>query len=594
MTARQHSDFQIYRRLLLQARPYWLHISGILVLSLLSTPLALMAPLPLKILVDNVLGSRPLPAAIKAVVPRWILETSSNLLFFSIVLLLIIMTLAYLRSFGSALLETYTGERLVLRFRAELLHRVQHISLAYHDHKGVMDSLYRIQYDAPAIQWVAVNGVIPFITATVTVLSMMYVIARIDWQLALVAALVAPVLFGITHLFRRRIRDGWSRVKAIQSSAISGVQEGLSALRVVKAFGQEERERQRFVRESERTLEGQLRLVWINGGFDGLVAFCIAAGTATTLFIGVRHVEAGVLSLGSLLLITGYLSQLYAPLQEISKKIGDLQASLVGAERSFALLDQEPDPTDHSSARAITHARGTVTFQKVCFSYPNGPEVLHDICLEVAPGDRIGIMGPTGSGKTTFVSLLMRLYDPTKGGILLDGIDLREIRLSDLRRQFSIVLQEPILFSTSVAENIAYARPSATNEEIVFAARLADAHEFITRLPQGYETSVGERGTTISGGERQRIALARAFLRDAPILILDEPTSSVDLRTEASIVEALEKLMHGRTTFIIAHRVSTLRNCNVQLAFEDGRLRGWEQVAAGIPIERETCVWPGG
>ena len=188
----------------------------------------------------------------------------------------------------------------------------------------------------------------------------------------------------------------------------------------------------------------------------------------------------------------------------------------------------------------------------------------------------------------------MRLYDPTKGGILLDGIDLREIRLSDLRRQFSIVLQEPILFSTSVAENIAYARPSATNEEIVFAARLADAHEFITRLPQGYETSVGERGTTISGGERQRIALARAFLRDAPILILDEPTSSVDLRTETSIVEALEKLMHGRTTFIIAHRASTLRNCNVQLSFEDGRLRGWEQVAAGIPIERETGGWASG
>jgi ATP-binding cassette, subfamily B, bacterial len=582
MAVRQLSDLQIYRRLLLQARPYWPHIGGILVLSLLSTPLALMAPLPLKILVDSVLGSQPLPEAIKAVLPGWILETSSNLLLFSIVLLLIIMTLVYLRNFGSALLETYTGERLVLGFRAELLHRAQHISLAYHEHKGIMDSLYRIQYDAPAIQWVAVNGVIPFITATVTVLSMVYVIACIDWQLALVAALVAPVHFGITQVFRGRIHSGWSRVKAIQSSAISGVHEGLSTLRVVKAFGQEERERERFVRESERNLQGQLRLVLINGGFDGLIAFSIAAGTATTLLIGVRHVEAGLLSLGSLLLITGYLSQLYTPLQEISKKIGDLQASLVSAERSFALLDQEPDPTDHSAARAITHARGDVAFQRVCFSYPNGPEVLHDICLEVVPGDRIGIMGPSGSGKTTFVSLLMRLYDPTRGAILLDGVDLREIRLSDLRRQFSIVLQEPILFSTSVAENIAYARPSATKEEIVIAARLANAHDFITRLPQGYETPVGERGTAISGGERQRIALARAFLRDAPILILDEPTSSVDFRTEASIVEALEQLMHGRTTFIIAHRVSTLRNCNVQLSFKDGRLGAWEH------IEREN------
>jgi ATP-binding cassette subfamily B protein len=581
------ADLQIYRRLLLQARPYWSHIGGILVLSLLSTPLALLAPVPLKILVDSVLGSQPLPEAIKGVVPGWILETSSNLLLFSIVLLLIIMMLVYLRNFGSELLETYTGERLVLGFRAELLHRVQHISLAYHEQKGAMDSLYRIQYDAPAIQWVAVNGVIPFITAAVTVLSMMYVIARIDWQLALVAALVAPVLFGITHMFRRRIRSGWSGVKAIESSAISGVQEGLSALRVVKAFGQEARERQRFVRESERTLQGKLRLVLVNGGFDGLIAFTIAAGTATTFLIGVRHVEAGLLSLGSLLLITGYLSQLYIPLQEISKKIGDLQASLVSAERSFALLDQEPNPVDYSAARAITRTRGNVAFQKVCFSYPNGPEVLHDISFDVVTGDRIGIMGPTGSGKTTFVSLLMRLYDPTRGAILLDGVDLREIRLSDLRRQFSIVLQEPILFSTSVAENIAYARPSATNEEIVTAARLANAHEFITGLRQGYETPVGERGTALSGGERQRIALARAFLRDAPILILDEPTSSVDLRTEASIIEALEQLMHGRTTFIIAHRVSTLRNCNVQLSFEAGRLRAWEQVGVNLPIERE-------
>jgi ATP-binding cassette subfamily B protein len=284
------------------------------------------------------------------------------------------------------------------------------------------------------------------------------------------------------------------------------------------------------------------------------------------------------------------LSQLYTPLEEIGRKIGDLQASLVSAERAFALLDQEVDPTDHSAGRAITRAQGNVAFQKVCFSYPNGPEVLHEICLEVVRGDRVGIMGPTGSGKTTLVSLLMRLYDPTRGAILLDGVDLRKIRLSDLRRQFSIVLQEPILFSTSVAENIAYGRPSATKEEIVIAARLANAHEFITRLPHGYETPVGERGMAISGGERQRIALARAFLRDAPILILDEPTSSVDLRTEASIVEALEQLMHGRTTFIIAHRVSTLRNCNVRLSFKDGRLGAWQQVAATIPMERETGV----
>ncbi len=572
MATRQHSDLQIYRRLLMQARPYWPHIGGILVLSLLSTPLALLNPLPLKIVVDSALGSHPLPGVLATLVPASVSESPSGVLFFAVFFLIAITVLAYLRGFASILLETFTGERLVLAFRAELFQHGQRLSLAYHDRKGATDSVYRIQHDAPAIQWVAVQGVIPFLTAAFTVLGMAAITARIDWQLALVAILVAPVLLGVTQIFRRRIRSEWSKVKAIESSTMSGVQEALSSLRVVKAFGQEDREKDRFLLHSERTLRGQIRLAWINGGFDGLIGLIIATGTAVALFIGVRHVQSGALTLGNLLLVMAYLAQLYTPLRTISQKIGDLQASLAGAERAFALLDQEPEVVERPDGLPVARAVGAVAFRDVCFSYPGGPQVLHDICFEIVPGDRVGIRGPTGAGKSTLVSLLMRFYDPTKGQILLDGTDLRDLRLADLRRQFAIVLQEPVLFSTSVGENIAYARPAASQEEIVAAARLANAHDFVSRLPEGYETQVGERGMALSGGERQRIALARAFLKDAPILILDEPTSSVDLRTEAAIVEATEELMKGRTTFMIAHRLSTLRDCNVELSVEQGRI----------------------
>ena len=267
-----------------------------------------------------------------------------------------------------------------------------------------------------------------------------------------------------------------------------------------------------------------------------------------------------------------YLAQLYAPLKTISKSAATLQSSLASAERAFALLDEAPDVVERPNAGRLLRASGAVAFHNVSFAYNGGAPVLHDVSFDIRPGTRVGIMGMTGAGKTTLVSLLTRFYDPTAGQILLDGVDLRDYKLADLRNQFAIVLQEPVLFSTSIAENIAYARPDASEEEIIEAAKAANAHEFIVSLPQGYETLVGERGMRLSGGERQRISLARAFLKDAPILILDEPTSSVDMKTEAAIMEAMERLMQGRTAFIIAHRLSTLTNCDVLLKIENGRL----------------------
>jgi ATP-binding cassette subfamily B protein len=290
------------------------------------------------------------------------------------------------------------------------------------------------------------------------------------------------------------------------------------------------------------------------------------------LWIGVRHVQAGYMTLGNLLLVMAYLAQFYGPLKTIGQKAAGLQGYLAGAERAFAVLERVTDVPERPNARPLARAAGAVAFRHVSFGYERNHCVLHDVSLDIPIGERLGIAGRTGAGKTTMINLLARFYDPWSGQILLDGADLREYRLADLRNQFAIVLQEPVLFSATIAENIAYARPDASQEEIVRAAKLANAHEFIANLPEGYQSRAGERGLRLSGGERQRISLARAFLKDAPILVLDEPTSAVDFKTESAIMEAMERLMRGRTVLMIAHRTSTLENCDLRLELEGGRV----------------------
>jgi len=562
----------VYARLLREARPYWPHIAGIFLLSLLSTPLALLLPFPLKLAVDSVIGANPLPPLVAAVLPASARDSGTAVLLFAAGLLVAVTLLVYLQAVASSILQTYTGEKLVLEFRARLFRHVQRLSLAYHDTKGTADSTYRIQYDAPSIQGIATDGLIRLIAAGFTLLGMIYITARLDWQLALVALVICPPLFLLTQTFRPRLRRRWREIKKLDSSAMSVVQEVLSSVRVVKAFGQEDREHGRFVRHSNQRLLEQIRLTFFQGGFDIVVGLTLAVGTAAALFVGALHVRNGALTLGELLVVMAYLAQLYEPLKTLSKKVTELQSGLASAERAFSLLDELPEVIERPNARPLARASGAVSFRGVSFSYEKDLPVLQDISFEVAPGSRVGIAGRTGAGKTTLASLLMRFYDPTAGQILLDGADLREYKLADLRNQFAMVLQDSVLFSATIAENIAYARPEATREEIEEAAKAANAHEFILSLPEGYQTLVGERGMRLSGGERQRISLARAFLKDAPILILDEPTSAVDLRTEAAILEAMERLMRGRTTITIAHRLSTLENCDLRLEIEGGQL----------------------
>ncbi len=565
-------DLALYRRLLRQARPYWLHLAALFGIGLLASPVALLNPVPLKIVVDSVLGTRPLPRLLGSILPASLTQSAETILGLAIALLLLVAVVNQLQSLANKYMQTYVGERLVLGFRAQLVQQAQRLSLSYHDSRGTADALYRIQQDASVIDKIMVEGIIPSVTAGFTLATMIVITIRLDWQLALVALAVSPPLLLLAGVYRPRLRRESKAAKKRESKALSVVQEALGALRVVKAFGQEGRETDRFVRRSTKAVTTRQHLALLEGVFGLLVGVTVALGTGAVMLIGVRHVAAGTLTLGQLLMTLTYLGQLYDPLKTISRKAAGIQSYLASAERAFALLDERPDVTERPHARPLARAKGSVVFRDVSFAYRPTQPVLRDVSFDVAPGTRLGIVGATGAGKTTIINLLTRFYDPTDGEILLDGVDLRDYRLADLRHQFAIVLQEPVLFSASIAENIAYAHPDASKEQIVAAARAANAHEFIARLRKGYDTAVGERGMTLSGGERQRIALARAFLKDAPLLILDEPTSSVDVKTEAVIIEAMDRLMRGRTAFLITHRSSALAACDAQLRLELGRV----------------------
>lgn len=562
-----------WSRLARLAAPCWPHLSGIVLLSLVGIPLCLLVPLPLKITVDSVIGSSALPHWLAAILPSSAQTSSAGNLSVAAGLLLAIAVLMSLQSLASWLLQTYTGERLVHDFRGQLLWHVQRLTLAFHDRRGSNDTAYRIQHDAPAVQGILIHGVVPMLCAAFSFVAMLVVTARINWQLAAIALILSPVLFLLAQNSSRKVRDGYDEVKELDSSAMRVLNEALTSVRAVKAYGQERYQDDLFRRKSRQRMSEQLRLASIQAGFHVLIGMTIALGTAAALVIGVSQVRRGTMTVGELLLVMAYMAQLYEPLRMFSTKIPELQGSLVSAQRAFSLFDEVPELGDSGPTVPTRQVKGSVSFDNVGFEYPgSGRRVLDSVSLAFKPGTRIGIVGPSGSGKSTLVNLLTRFYDPVAGRILLDGVDLRNYKLADLRQQFSIVLQEPVLFSTSVAANIAYAKPDASRNEIIDASKAANAHEFILRLPQGYDTPIGDNGMRLSGGERQRIAIARAFLKSAPVLILDEPTSAVDIRTEAAIIDALKKLMHGRTAFMIAHRLSTLDDCDQIVVLQDGRV----------------------
>ena len=569
----EDKDTSLFRRTLRQALPYRLKIFSFFLLSLLATPLALLTPIPLKIVVDNVVGDQPVPNWLDLVIPNAILESQNNLLVFSIVLFMVIAFLSSLQKlYGENILRTKISQNILLDFRSRLLNHAQKLSIGFHDSNGMGHTSYRIQYDTLAIQNIIFNTLIPLITAVFTFCSMFYVMLLLDQSLALVALVIAPVIFLLTYFYRKPLRKGWRKHKKLDYSSLSIINEVLSMIRIIKAFGREKHEGSRYYQSSTEAIRSRMKVEWLQGSLTLLMGVTTAAGTVVVLYLGALHVINGSLSLGNLLVIMSYLSQLYSPLKSIGSKVAGMQSYLASAERAFSLLEQPAEVPVLPGAKKLKNTAGHIKFDEVSFGYNERKRVLQNISFEVQSGMRVGIAGRTGAGKSTLMNLLFRFYDPEAGRIVLDGHDLRNYKLKDLRDQFSIMLQDSLLFSGTIADNIAYGAPGCSEEEIIHAAKVANAHNFIEQLPEGYQTKVGEKGMKLSGGERQRIALARAFISDASILVLDEPTSSVDTKTETAIVDSLEKVMQGRTTFIIAHRLSTLESCDMLLILENGRI----------------------
>jgi len=472
-------------------------------------------------------------------------------------------------------LTTYLNTKLeiamMLDFRSDLFQQAQRLSMAFHDQRRSGMVIYIINSMTGSATSLVMT-IVPLGRNVLMLVGMFWISFRLNAVLALLSLSVVPFLYYSVGYYTTHIRQRLWAVKGMEGETLSIIHEAMSMLRVIVAFGREDYEHARFREQGQRALDARVRITVRQTVFSLAVNATTALGTAIVLGYGASLVLGNRLTIGELLIVVAYIGSVYKPLEAISGTIGGLQDQLINLALAFDLLDKQPDIVDAPGAVAIGRARGFVQFQNVGFHYQGRVDTLADITFEAAPGQAIAIVGATGAGKSTLVSLLPRFYDPISGRILLDGVDVQTVTLRSLRDQISLVLQEPLLFSSSVLDNIRYGRLDATVAEIVDAARAANAHDFIMKLPHGYETTIGERGAQLSGGERQRIAVARAFLKNAPILILDEPTSAIDSKTEAVILDSLERLMTGRTTFVVAHRLSTLRNVDLILVLDRGRI----------------------
>jgi len=582
-TDQHRSTLYLLRRAWPFMAPFRGHLTALTVVVLLSIPLSLLTPLPLTLAVDSVIGARPLPEFLAGWLPAGVQSSPGTLLLFMCAGYVAIALCMHLQSMALWLLSSYTGERIIYAFRHRLFEHLQRICASYHEEHGPTDSVYRIQHDAASVKQIPIDAFLPFLKACCLLTGLATLMLTIDRPFAVVGLAMLPLLFWLTHRCGRRLRKQWSDVKTTETATVACAQEVLGASRLVKAFGREEHEQRRFLGHAMNWVRQHNALASIGSGFDFMFGMTVTVGTAIALYIGITHVKECHLSLGDLLLLMAYMAQLAGPLDTAAKKLTELQSHLVGFRRALAILDTPPLVTDRPQPLPLVKAKGHVAFRGVSFCYSSSPPVLRDVSFHIPAGTRVGIVGPSGGGKSTIVNLLTRFHDPTAGVVLLDGQDLRDYRVTDLRKQFAIVPQDPQLFSTTIAENIRYGKLHATDAEVEAAAKAAHAADFIAALPDRYDTQVGERGSRLSGGQRQRIALARAFLRDAPIVVLDEPTSALDAGTEADLVEVMERLTAGRTTIMIAHRLHTLRHCDLQLVLRYGRIvvraPDWEELS---------------
>jgi len=550
-------------RLLPYARPHLWSIGWVLLQVLLMAGFELLKPWPLQVVIDNVLGGKPIPIAGSS-------SSRAGLL----LLACIAIVFVHFGAGALTLLHNYAairiGQNMVNDLRSVLYAHLQRSSLAFHGRQRVGDLLYRITADSFAVQTMIMNGALPILSALVLLAGMLVVLFPLDPVLTVLALTVVPILFALIAQFNRKIIDVATEVRTTESRVYSLVQWSMSAIKLVQAFTKEEEEHRRFMGASQQSLRATLQLYSWQTLYSGTVNLVIAGGTALVVFAGARAVISGTLSVGQLIVFVSYLAQLYAPVNQITQSWGLIAGARAGARRIFEILDAESELKDGTKNFPPAGAHGEVAWSEVSFRYRADTPVLSGIDLRVKAGTKIAIVGPTGAGKSTLLGLLPRFYDAISGSVTIDGVDVREYTLRSLRNQIAMVLQPPLLFPLSARDNIAYGRPGADDRAIEQAARAARIHDVISALPEGYDTLLGESGGSLSEGEKQRITIARALLRDAPILILDEPSSALDVQTEALVMAGIGRLMEGRTTFLIAHRLSTVRRCDRIVVLEGG------------------------
>jgi len=564
----------IYRRVLRYYRPFLGQTIFGLLLSVIGIGLNLLKPWPFKIIVDDFL--RPGPA-ISGNWRVWLPVLCLTLVAIQLLWGIINWTTNYL--------FVKIGLQTLLKLRTDLYSYLQSLSLKYHDARRSSDSSFRVAYDSQSIQTIYNKGFTNVFGSIITLIGTFVIMLRLDWKLTFVSLAIVPLIVGAIYLFAHRIRHESTSIQEQESAVLAQAQEGLSSIRMVHAFGREEFEVRQFHQQTRQSLQANLRLTLTNVNSALVISTLMVVGTAAMYYLGALHVLAGTLTLGSLLIFSAYLLMLYQPLESLTYTAWAMEGATAGAKRCFEILDRQDDVVDSPNAVAISSAAGAIAFKSVSFGYLEDRYVLRDIDLCIDPNQIVGLVGGTGAGKSTLLSLVPRFYDPTTGSIALDGHDLRQITKKTLRAQIAIVLQDTLLFSTTVRENIAYGRPDATEEEIVDAARRAQADDFIRQLPKGYASPVGERGGHLSVGQRQRIGIARALLKNAPILLLDEPTSALDPTTESAIMETIKELMRGRTTLISTHRLGAVHNVDQIIVLDNGRIvekgRGPELVGRG-------------